>query len=232
MEYLTNLDISIFRAINDICGWSPALDRVVVHLEVLKGSLFLGIFGVLWYQPGPDQTKRRETLVIMILAVAIALIVNRAISLSVPFRVRPMYGIGANAPSFEWHADLEHWSSFPSDNATYLFAIAAAIWLMSAPWGLLFGLFSAFAAVARVYLGIHYPSDVFVGAVIGVVVSLLVVREPLRRLVGARILAFESRYPACFYGIFFVVLAELGTGFPNSRRIGMAVVHLFIGYHQ
>jgi hypothetical protein len=43
--------VSIFRALNDFCGWSPTLDRIVVHLEVLKGSLFMGIVGVLWYWP-------------------------------------------------------------------------------------------------------------------------------------------------------------------------------------
>src|ERR1700738_4786169 len=44
---LAGLDVSIFRALNDFCGWSPTLDRIVVHLDVLKGSLFLGLVGVL-----------------------------------------------------------------------------------------------------------------------------------------------------------------------------------------
>src|SRR4051794_40016687 len=168
MDFLAGLDLAMFRALNDLCGSSPTLDRIVVHLEVLKGSLFMAIFGLLWYRPGPEQAERRERLLVIVLAVAAALVANPGISAPLPVCTRPMYGVGANAPSFEWHADLEHWSSFPSDNASYLFAIATGLWLISRWWGVLFALFAAFAALARVYLGIHYPGDILVGALIGV----------------------------------------------------------------
>jgi undecaprenyl-diphosphatase len=229
---LAGLDVSIFRALNDFCGFNPTLDRVVVHLEVLKGSLLMGIVGVLWYWPGKEMPRRRETILIMILAVALSLVANRAISTLLPYRDRPMYALGARALSFEWHADLEHWSSFPSDNATYLFAIAASLWLISWRWGLFFGVFAALAAMARVFLGIHYPSDVLVGALLGIATSLAVNRESVRQKIAAPVLSYETRYPPWFYGLFFLALAELSGGFPNTRRIGVAIVHLFVDYHQ
>lgn len=98
--------------------WNPSLDHAVVHLEV--GALFTGIFGGLWHGPDADKLRRRETLAGIVLAAATALIANRALSMAVPLRVWPMFSVGANAPTFDWHADLEHWSSFPSDNATFL----------------------------------------------------------------------------------------------------------------
>lgn len=230
MDYLASLDVSIYRTLNDFCGWSPALDRLVVHGEVIKGVLFMGIVGWLWYWPDKEMPRRRETLLIIILSVALSLILNRAISTVVPFRYRPMYSIGANPPTFEWHADQENWSSFPSDNATYLFAIAAGFWLISRGWGFIFGLFAAFVALARVFLGIHYPSDVLVGALIGIATSLTVNRQIVRKMLAAPLLAFEPRYPPYFYGLFFIALAELSGGFPNTRHAGVAVVHLFTGY--
>ncbi|WP_024506533.1 phosphatase PAP2 family protein [Bradyrhizobium sp. ARR65] len=231
-DFLIGLDVSIFRAINNFCGWSPTLDRIVVHLEVLKGSLFMGIVGLLWYWPDKDIQRRRETILTIVLVVAISLLVNRLISIVVPYRDRPMYSIGVNAPTFEWHADLEHWSSFPSDNATYLFAIAAGLWLISRWWGLFFGVFATLAALARVYLGIHYPSDVLVGALIGIATGFVINREPVRKRIAAPILALEPRYTPYFYGLFFLALAELSGGFPNTRRIGVAIVHLFVGYNR
>ncbi len=231
-EFLAGLDVAIFRTLNGWCGFSPALDRVVVHLEVLKGSLFMGIVGLLWYWPDKEMKRRREVIITLILAVAVSLIANRVISTLAPYRERPMYSVGANAPTFEWHADLEHWSSFPSDNATYLFAIAASLWMISRGAGLFFGIFAAFASMARVYLGIHYPSDALVGALLGIGISMIVNREAVRRRIAAPLLALEPRYTPYFYGLFFLTLAELSGGFPNTRRIGVAIVHLFIGYNR
>jgi undecaprenyl-diphosphatase len=232
MDFLVGLDVSIFRALNDFCGWSPALDRIVVNLEALQGSLFMGIVGMLWYWPDKEMPRRRETILTMLLAVAVSLIINRTLSTLVPFRDRPMYSIGANAVTFVWHPDLEHWSSFPSDHATYLFAIAASLWLISRRWGLFFGLFATFVAVARVYLGIHYPSDVLVGALIGIATSIVINREPVRRQFAVPILALEPRHTPYFYGLFFLVLAETSGGFAITRHIGVAIVHLFIGFDR
>jgi membrane-associated phospholipid phosphatase len=218
MDVLAGLDVSIFRALNGLCGSSPTLDRIVVHFEVLKGSLFMGIVGLMWYWPDKEMTRRRETILTIILAVAVSLVLNRAVSLLAPYRDRPMYSIGANAPTFEWHADLEHWSSFPSDNATYLFAIAAGFWLISRWWGLFFGIFAGFAVMARVYLGLHYPSDVLVGALIGIATSAVINREPVRKLLAAPMLALEPRYTPYFYGLFFLVLAEL-SGASQTRDV-------------
>ncbi len=95
-----------------------------------------------------------------------------------------------------------------------------------------FAAFAAFAALGRVFLGIHYPSDVLVGALIGIATSLAVNRETVRKRIAPPILALEARYPPYFYGLFFLALAELSGGFPNTRRIGVAIIHLFIGYNR
>jgi undecaprenyl-diphosphatase len=225
MDFLTALDVSIFRALNNLCGSSPVLDRAVAQVEFLKGSLFMGIVGLIWYWPDKKMAQRREIILTIILAVAVSLVLNRVLSMLVPFRVRPMYSIGVNAPTFPWHPDLENWSSFPSDNATYIFAIAADFWLISRWLGLFF-------VIARVYLGIHYPSDVIVGAMIGITTSAIINQEPVRKRIAAHVLTLEPRYAPYFYGLFFVALAEVSGGFPNTRRIAVAIVHLFIGYNH
>src|SRR5262249_52050429 len=185
----------------------------------------------LWFSPHKEAIRQRETIVIILLAVALSLVLNRGLSTLLPFRYRPMHSVATRTPSFEeWHADLENWSSFPSDNATYLFAIAAGFWLVSWRVGLLFAAFAAFVATARVFLGIHYPSDVLVGAVIGIATTLAVNRHAVRKIVGGRVLTLEPRFPAWFYCLFFIALAEVSGGFPVTRHIGVAIVHLFVPY--
>jgi len=63
--------------------------------------------------------------------------------------------------------------SFPSAHATSSFAVATAMTRVE-PLGAL-AFFLAFAlALGRPYLGMHYPSDVLIGAVLGVALGLIV----------------------------------------------------------
>jgi membrane-associated phospholipid phosphatase len=63
--------------------------------------------------------------------------------------------------------------SFPSAHATSSFAVATAMTRVE-PLGALAFLLAAALALGRPYLGMHYPSDVLVGAVLGVGLGLIV----------------------------------------------------------
>jgi undecaprenyl-diphosphatase len=71
--------------------------------------------------------------------------------------------------------------SFPSDHATAAFAIAVSILLRSRRIGLLALAMAVVLAVARVAVGVHYPSDVVGGALIGTGAALLLWIPPVRR---------------------------------------------------
>ena len=159
-----------------------------------------------------------------------SLLLNRTISTLLPFRMRPMYTIGANPPTYPWPFDLENWSSFPSDNATYLFAITACLWAISRPAGIAFGIFSTLVVVGRVYFGIHYPSDVLVGAIIGFAVGYALTHAAATESLSRMMLGYEKRMPPYFYGLLFMALAEVVGGFRNTREVGVAIVHIFKGY--
>jgi len=63
--------------------------------------------------------------------------------------------------------------SFPSAHATSSFAVATAMSRVE-PWGAIAFLLAFALALGRPYLGMHYPSDVLVGAVLGVALGLIV----------------------------------------------------------
>lgn len=230
MGFLEGLDVSVYRFVNAFCGTSETLDRVMYHSAGPGGVLLLGLFGLFWFRQDSDQYRRRQTLILVVPAVALALIANRTISTLLPFRVRPMYALGASTPSHAWAFDLEHWSSFPSDNATYLFAIAACFWAVSRRAGVAFGLFGVMVCVGRVYFGIHYPSDVIAGAALGYGTGYAVARPAVAESVSRPLLGYEKQVPQYFYALLLMSLAEVAGGFPNTRHIGVAVVHFFSGY--
>jgi undecaprenyl-diphosphatase len=74
---------------------------------------------------------------------------------------------------------------FPSDHATGAFAMAMALWLYDRTIGAVAFVLAAIVAFARVYVGVHYPSDVVGGALIGIAVALILqLTPPLRSLIA------------------------------------------------
>ena len=59
--------------------------------------------------------------------------------------------------------------SFPSNLAAVVFGLALAVWLMNKRTGIWLLIMAFIACLARVYVGIHYPSDILGGVAFGVV---------------------------------------------------------------
>ncbi len=64
--------------------------------------------------------------------------------------------------------------SFPSSHATNMFAAAGIISFVFPPYAGLAFAYAACVAYSRVYVGVHYPSDVIAGGVLGFAISFLI----------------------------------------------------------
>ena len=71
-------------------------------------------------------------------------------------------------------------SSFPSGHAASSFAAASMLWFFNMPFRHLALVLALLIAVSRVYLMVHFPSDVLVGVVSGIVISYLTYLLALR----------------------------------------------------
>lgn len=77
----------------------------------------------------------------------------------------------------EWLELLVHEEasfSFPSGHSASSFACAAALTCAFGKKGALAFIPAALIALSRIYVGVHYPSDVLIGAVLGSVVGVVV----------------------------------------------------------
>ena len=135
-----------------------------------RGLAFLGEYGWIWLAIGAamallDSGQREEWIVAGLLG-PFAIGLNYAVKLVVR-RPRPVLdGLPplGGAPSS---------LSFPSAHSTASFACATAMTRIDSAAAVLFVL-AALIAIGRPYLGMHYPSDVLAGAVLGIAVGLLV----------------------------------------------------------
>jgi membrane-associated phospholipid phosphatase len=118
----------------------------------------LGAAGALRDRDPVRRQQWRRGLVIVLAAYA----ANYAVKLAV-HRPRPeLPGLPPLTPTVSR-------LSFPSAHATTSFAAAGA-YRRTAPAGALYAAASAFA-LSRPYLGVHYPSDVLTGVVLGAVLA-------------------------------------------------------------
>ncbi|MGH2458210.1 MAG: phosphatase PAP2 family protein [Chloroflexota bacterium] len=155
------LNWSFARAINGMAGHSALLDRLGVFLA--NDAVFLIVLGAAtwWLLPfGSDAGKRAA------LAAAAALIGGLVVAFVIAHLVQ------VPRPFVAHHVDLliQHSatdSSFPSDHATASFAVASTALARRMPWRWPLLIAAALVAIARVYVGVHYPLDVIVGALIG-----------------------------------------------------------------
>lgn len=166
------MDWRIYHAINHFTAHHSWLGRVFQAIESY-GTILIGVAAVaLWLlaRPGGDR-KWKFAAVSALGSAAIALIVNKVIS-TAWHRDRP----------FQTHHVAQIWgarktdASFPSDHASASFAIAVAVMLIDPIAGVLFLVLALLITVGRVIVGEHYPGDVIVGAAIGTVAALIVVR--------------------------------------------------------
>jgi len=166
---MASIDLSLTRWINGFAGVGPWLDGAMIGIAQWAVPLLVLLVAMQWWRRAPDRRADRHVLVAAGLSFLLALGINQLILLAM-HRVRP-YDAGVThlivARSQDW--------SFPSDHATATMAIAAAFLLHAARRrGLAFLAAALIVGASRVFVGIHYASDVVGGFGTGVIGAILV----------------------------------------------------------
>ena len=234
-------DLALFHLVNSFCGnW--ALDRIARFEEnnyFFKGGIFLTAYWWFWFSgEGEQRRNNRRVVIAAIVGALVALTLNRVMSAVLPFRIRPMYvpGIGYHVPSVGIPMNMENWSSFPSDSATFWFALAFGLFRLYRPLGIVCMIYSTvWMCLSRLYLGMHYPSDLIAGAALGTSVVWMTEKAFAasgRTWIGAYTQQFlywlhrlELTRPKVFYAVAFLVSFELTVMFDDLRNGVRGVLH-------
>ena len=172
------MDLTLYKYLNGLAYHHDGFEDLLRFFAQDAEYFFVALLALLFLARGKWASRNaRHGVIAAGLSAALALGIAHVIS-SLWDRPRPYVA----------HATVSHLfvtasgdPSFPSDHATAAFAIAVSILLRSRRIGLLALAMAVVLAVARVAVGVHYPSDVVGGALIGTSVALLLWIPPVRR---------------------------------------------------
>jgi undecaprenyl-diphosphatase len=170
-----SIDWTLFRLCNDLAGRSPWLDNTIRFLMndyALTTALVLILFG-LWFSGRSTLIRERNQRAVLSAVASMFLgnLVVKGFNLAY-YRYRPFAFNEVNV-LFYYPSD----SSFPSNAAFVGFSIATAVWLYNRRVGLLLYVLASLLGLSRICGGVHYPSDILGGMLIGIAVAYLVVRK-------------------------------------------------------
>ena len=224
------MDTTVIEFLNQFANSSPLTDRLIglwANNKILKGGVITALFCWAWFSLAAES-RERKILFTTLLATPVIILAARMLALYLPFRARPIHNesLDFELPAGISRGTLDGWSSFPSDHAVLYFGLAVGMFAASKRLGVVAIAYALiFIGLPRVYLGLHYPSDVLGGAAIGGALMLTAIYLFSDSRIMTRIDKWAEGQPGLFYALSFLVLYQVADLFGESRKIASIIAH-------
>ena len=163
------VDAAIFTGVQKLVGINPVIDLLGIFCASVLIWLEAGAAVVFWLM---DRRRRFLEFMTAPVTALLAWLMSDVIG-KIYFRPRP-FAVLETAKLLINKSPLD--KSFPSDHATIAFAIAVSIFLVDRRWGYPLLAVATVIALARIFVGVHYLTDIAAGAVLGSVCALAIHR--------------------------------------------------------
>lgn len=161
-----NLDLYLFNLINGFAGKSQWLDYLAMffakyfeYFLILALLIFLAVnFKKYW------KMVAEAVVIAVFVRFVLAEIIRWLWFRPRPFVVENFIPLISQSPAE---------ASFPSGHASFYFALSAIVYCYNKKASILFLVASSLIAISRVFVGIHWPSDILAGVLLGIFVAWL-----------------------------------------------------------
>ncbi len=166
-------DINLFNWIHGISGWSVFTDGLVIFFAQYLAYILTGV-AVFFIFKNKSLKSKIETFLRLALTVLISRgIIAGTIAYFYP-RPRPFVTLDFKPLVNETN------TSFPSGHTSFLFALGFAIFSLNRRWGYWFLSLAFLNGLARIFAGVHYPTDI-VGGILVALASWAIVHSLLHK---------------------------------------------------
>jgi len=220
-------DTTIIWALNQFANRSWLFDWLMVRWsdsDLLKGAVVMCLAWWAAFDRGERDGVRKphQILTGMLFAASASVAAARILAWVLPFRERPL-----RIPALHFHlpysmdqGTLPGWSSFPSDHAVLFIALAVSILFVSRPLGWTSLIYAGtFICLPRLYLGIHWPTDILAGAALGVGFAYLTKLPALSNAVDVWTSRWHRERPGLLYALLFFLSYQVATLFRETRLV-------------
>ncbi len=167
-----NFDLSLFRLFNSLVGKNHLVDLFLIFCaEYILHVIGLGVVIFIAWSFLPRQKSSRKYNLFFVFYALLSASVSRFFITELIrlfyYRPRPFVVF----PAMVQLVAHDTAGSFPSGHATFLFALATAVFFRYRKTGILLFLAAFLVGVGRVATGLHWPTDIVGGALIGILTA-------------------------------------------------------------
>lgn len=192
---ILEINVRLFRMINDLGKEYSMLNPVMVFSA--KYMVFFLAFMVIMFLFTRNKLNR-----IIVLCGAITFVISELIGKLVG-KIHFNYQPFVELTNVNQLIEKDVGNSFPSDLTILFFSFCMSFWLFKRGWTFLWLLLAVWVGVARIWVGVHYPADVLVGAIISIIVATIIYK------VIRKLSIIDKLIPTVERGDSFVLSARL-----------------------
>ena len=164
-------NVLLFRIIN---GWAtnPFFNAFFSFCAQYLIFIFLVLVIIIWFYKKPlskDIDNKRLFMLSVISSVISWLVLDKMLGF-IYYEKRPFIGLKNVNLLFHYIPN----NSFPSDHSAVTMALASMIFIYNKKLGWFFIILSVLIGFARVFSGVHFPLDIVVGFISGILATIIV----------------------------------------------------------